>query len=201
MNIQNIKETVPIDSRVEFVATILECKEIKTKTKSEMSQSPGEQYNIQKLKVKDATGQISVWAFVNKTFQFLPGQQVKISGIVKEHMNQKYLHYCQLTLMQGPQNAPQNSSQTPQTTPQSTNAYQNAQQAVNQLQQGDILRVRTLAMEMSVSLICSGKIEYSYLFDQADDFINYIIHKRHPQEVAGVNSNPTMDEEHWPPEN
>lgn len=193
MNIQNIKELKTTDGWVDLVATILECNEIKAKIKSDRSKSPGEQYNIQKLKVKDNTGTIGIFAIINKTFQFLPGQQVKVHGIVKEYQNNKYLHYCELTLMQGPQNVPQDGQQAAGP----TNEPQNAPETANQLQTYDATRNDALAL--AVGLAARGVIEKTEIYTQADDFINYIVHKKHPQEIAGVKTNPPIEDENWPP--
>jgi hypothetical protein len=200
MNIQNIKELETVEGWVEFVAIIQECKEIKGRVKSNLSKSPGEAYNVQKLSVSDITGQIGIWAIINQTFQFLPGQQVKVNGMVKEYQGKRYLDFCRMTLMQEVQSTPQNSPQMPQNPPQGTNAYQDAQQAINQ-PKDDYQVIRSYAVNAAILLASRDKILMTEIYNKSDEIINYIIHKRHPHEVAGVGSNPTnkpIEDENWP---
>jgi len=119
MNIAQIKQLQAVDGWIDCGAQIIEVKEIKRRTKSTLSKTPGQPYNVQKLLVKDETDTIGLWAYANQ--RFMPGQIIKIHGMVKEYQNIRYLDYCDIKVEL---NAPQNSPQMPQNAPQSTNYQQ-----------------------------------------------------------------------------
>ena len=89
MNIAQLKQLQTVDGWVDFAGQIKEVKEIKKRTKSNLSKTPGQPYNVQKLIVQDETDIISLWAYANQ--QFLQGQIVTIRGMLKEFQNVRYL--------------------------------------------------------------------------------------------------------------
>lgn len=119
MNITQIKQLQAVDGWIDCNAQIKEVKDIKQRTKSNLSKTPGQKYNVQKLVIQDDTDIISLWAYANQ--QFLPGQIVSIHGMVKEYQNKRYLDYCDIKT---DINTQQSSPSTPQNRPQSTNAPQ-----------------------------------------------------------------------------
>jgi len=108
----------PIDSWVDFGCQIKEVKEIKQRTKSNLSKTPGQQYNVQKLIVQDDTDAISIWAYA--TQQFLPNQIITVHGMLKEYKDARYLDYCDVK--PAGQNTPQDTPPASQNAPQSTKA-------------------------------------------------------------------------------
>jgi hypothetical protein len=118
MNIAQIKQLQAVDGWVDFPAQIKEIKEIRQRTKSNLSKTPGQPYNVQKLFVQDETDTIGLWAYANQTF--MVGQIVNIHGMVKEFQGNRYLDFCELK--QNGQNTAQNIPQAPQNAPQPTKA-------------------------------------------------------------------------------
>lgn len=106
MLISQVKQLTAVDGWIDFNGQIKECKEIKQRTKSQMSQNPGQQYNVQKLVIVDDTDSISGWAYADK--QFLPGMRVSVHGQLKDYKGVKYFDYADVKTPQSSQNnAPQ----------------------------------------------------------------------------------------------
>lgn len=122
MNIAQIKQLTTLDGWIDCSAQIKEVKEIKQRTKSNLSKTPGQAYNIQKLVVQDDTDTIGLWAYANQ--QFMPGQIVSVHGMVKEYQNKRYLDYCDIKTDTNTYQAPQNPQQAPSQPAQSTNPPQ-----------------------------------------------------------------------------
>ena len=116
MNIAQIKQLQTVDGWIDCNAQIKEVKDIKQRTKSNLSKTPGQKYNVQKLVIQDDTDTISLWAYANQ--QFMPGQIVSIHGIVKEYQNKRYLDYCDIKT---DINTQQNTQQAPSQPAQPTN--------------------------------------------------------------------------------
>ena len=120
MTISELKQLSATDGWVDFSGQIIKVGEIKQRTKSEMSKTPGERYNVQKLSIADKTDNISVWAYA--TIQFLPNQNVKVRGMLKEYEGVRYIDYAKVeigasTAQPPAQNAPQGVPQ-PRQSPQ-----------------------------------------------------------------------------------
>ena len=116
MNITQIKQLQTVDGWIDCNAQIKEVKEIKQRTKSNLSKTPGQKYNVQKLVIQDDTDIISLWAYANQ--QFMPGQIVSVHGMVKEYQNKRYLDYCDIKT---DTNTQQNNQQAPSQPAQATN--------------------------------------------------------------------------------
>lgn len=119
MNITQIKQLQTVDGWIDCNAQIKEVKEIKQRTKSNLSKTPGQKYNVQKLVIQDDTDIIGLWAYANQ--QFMSGQIVSIHGMVKEYQNKRYLDYCDIKT---DINTQQNNQQTPSHPAQATNVPQ-----------------------------------------------------------------------------
>lgn len=127
MNITQIKQLQTVDGWIDCNAQIKEVKEIKQRTKSNLSKTPGQKYNVQKLVIQDDTDIISLWAYANQ--QFMPGQIVSVHGMVKEYQNKRYLDYCDIKT---DTNTPQNPQQAPSPPTQATNYQPPAPQGMSQ---------------------------------------------------------------------
>jgi hypothetical protein len=119
MNIIQIKQLQTVDGWIDCNAQIKEVKEIKQRTKSNLSKTPGQKYNVQKLIIQDDTDTIGLWAYANQ--QFTQGQIVSIHGMVKEYQNKRYLDYCDIKT---DTNTHQDNQQASQNRSQSTKAPQ-----------------------------------------------------------------------------
>lgn len=109
MQISQVKQLSAVDGWIDFNGQIKECKEIRQRTKSNLSKTPGQQYNVQKLIIIDNTGSISGWAYADK--QFIPGMRVSVHGQLKEHMGTKYFDYADVKPLQNGQNNAQQAAQ------------------------------------------------------------------------------------------
>jgi hypothetical protein len=109
MLISQVKQLTAVDSWVDFNGQIKECKEIKQRTKSQMSQNPGQQYNVQKLVIIDGSDSISGWAYADK--QFLPGMRVSVHGQLKEYQGKRYFDYADVKTQQSAQQGVQQAAQ------------------------------------------------------------------------------------------
>lgn len=122
MNISEIKQLPNVDGWIDCNAQIKEVKEIKQRTKSNLSKTPGQKYNVQKLIIQDNTDIISLWAYA--TQQFVPDQNIEVHGMVKEYQGKRYLDYCDIKTNTNTYQAPQNSPQAPPQPAQPTNSPQ-----------------------------------------------------------------------------
>lgn len=126
MTIAELKQLQAVDGWIDFTATITKLGDIKQRTKSAMSKSPGEIYYVKKLNVADATDRIGVWAYWTQGVQFPIGQPMSVHGMLKEFTNEKrittrYIDYADVKIAE---NTPQ-SSQGSQTKPASTRTAPN----------------------------------------------------------------------------
>lgn len=116
MNIAKIKQLQATDGWVEFTGTIIKVGSVKSRTKSQQSKSPGQQYNVQKITIQDNSDNIGVWAYADK--QYLPTQSVTAKGMLKEYEGKRYIDYAKVDYAKvqiSPQQpAPQNIPQQPQ---------------------------------------------------------------------------------------
>lgn len=150
MNIAQIKQLQTVDGWIDCGAQIKEVKEIKQRTKSNLSKTPGQAYNVQKLVVQDETDTIGLWAYANQ--QFLPGQVITIHGMVKEYQNKRYLDYCDIKT---DQNTHQNTQQAPSQPTQATNKPYNALHSPQPYSQGK--------KEPDWDAITEGKVRHGIL--------------------------------------
>lgn len=124
MNISEIKQ-LQAEGWVDFAGQIIEIKETKQRTKSNLSKSPGQVYNVTKLKIKDMTDTIGAWAYT-QTQPFVIRQLVTGRGMLKIHQTgARYLDYATLQTDGMGQAAPPQPPQAPQQAVQGTKAPQN----------------------------------------------------------------------------
>jgi hypothetical protein len=123
MLISQVKQLTAVDGWIDFNGQIKECKDIKQRTKSQLSQNPGQPYNVQKLIIQDGTDSISGWAYADK--QFLPGMRVSVHGMLKEHMGTKYFDYADVKTQQSAQNNAQQAAQGTNSSPSVQNPQRN----------------------------------------------------------------------------
>jgi len=109
MNIAQIKQIGIIDSWVDLQGQITEIKETKERTQKNRLMS--------KVRIKDTTGDIGAWIYVDVQPCSL-NQNIVARGMLKEYNSNRYLDYV---AVKESQQAFQNAPQTPQNAPQSTN--------------------------------------------------------------------------------
>lgn len=116
MTISEIKQLSAVDGWVDCAGQITKVGEIKQRTKSQMSKSPGQQYNVQKLEIADQSDTIGIWAYANQ--QFLPSQYVSVHGMLKEFNNIRYIDFANVKQEQATTSIPQSAPPTHQQGPQ-----------------------------------------------------------------------------------
>uniref|UniRef100_A0A6M3LEU4 Uncharacterized protein n=1 Tax=viral metagenome TaxID=1070528 RepID=A0A6M3LEU4_9ZZZZ len=189
MLIAQIKQLTQTDGWVDFTGRISEVGEIKTRTKSDLSKTPGQQYNVQKLKIQDNGDEIGVWAYALQ--QFLPGQSVVVKGMLKEYSNHRYIDYATVTLIgqqvqqQQPQQSPPQQSQRPRAQSQNNG-------------EPDMIKVRSMAVAYTKDLVCSGHIEMHQMRQHSETFTGFILTGKWIEPVAPQNE---QEEASWDPEN
>lgn len=173
MTIAQIKQLPAVDGWVDFVGQITKIGELKQRIKSQMSKTPGEQYNVIKLQIADNSDQIGVWAYANQ--QFLPNQKVVVRGMLKEFSNVRYIDYADVKLSQetGTIATPQ-APKAPQQVAQSTKAKEEVSQDVWEAK--DLRMARMNALNRAVDLWMSDKTPFGdcSLLDTADLLVHYI---------------------------
>lgn len=178
MNIAQIKQLQTTDGWIDCSGQIKEIKEIKQRTKSNLSKTPGQKYNVQKLVVQDDTDTISLWAYANQ--QFMSGQIVSIHGMVKEYQGKRYLDYCDIKT---DPNTSQNTQQTPPQPAQATNYQPPAPQGKKEpdWDAKDLRMARMNALTNSTKLVClmleAGETkppDVALIAKTAEMIVNYI---------------------------
>lgn len=185
MNIQQIKQLPAVDGWVDFNGQITKVGELKQRIKSQMSKTPGKQYNVIKLQIADNSDQIGVWAYADQ--RFLPNEKVTVRGVLKEFSNIRYIDYANVK-----------SSQATGTSilPQAQEAIQQAAQRPNGKQEvsqdvwegKDLRMARMNALNRAVELWLAGKTPFGdcSLLDTADLLVHYIYNG---QKTTGLSTN------------
>jgi len=179
MKISELKQLQSTDGWVEFSGQIIKVGEIRQRTKSDMSKTPGEIYNVQKLSVADNTDNISVWAYA--TSQFLPNQNITIRGMLKEYEGVRYVDYAKVGIAQQAANVPQQAQPPAQNAPQAPQQSRQGVQKPKEVSQDvweakDLRMARMNALNRAVELLIAEKAPFGNcsLLDTADLLVNYI---------------------------
>lgn len=201
MTISEIKQLQTVDGWVDFQGQITKVGEIKSRVKSELSKTPGQQYNVQKLQIQDRTDVIGVWAYADK--QFLPSQYVVVRGMLKEFNQQRYIDFATVKLaQQQPCNPSQASQQSQQGFQQGPPAQQPPfrpqqglpppQQAPQQQGQASLPNkpkdnneyiIREAAAKAAVELVCNNKIDFDIRFEEAKNWEHYTLTGQDPTKL------------------
>lgn len=163
MTISESKQLTTTDGWIDISGQIVKVGEIKQRTKSQMSKSPGQQYNVQKIEIADQTDKIGVWAYANQ--QFLPGQNVTVHGMLKEYNNVRYIDFADVKQANATVNIPQSAP------PQSP---QGSQPVAGPPKCDDMVRIRSDALAYAKDLVVADKIIQAGLQTAANEFTAFI---------------------------
>ena len=127
--------------------------EVTNEIKQRISKSTTEPYQVQKIRIADTTGQISLWSFYRPEKAFATGQIVKVSGTLYQAGNTKYLDYCTLTVqgVSSPQQPVQQQAQ--QTQQQIGNAF-DAQKPQQHYEQKEQAKSRSIERQAAFKAAC-----------------------------------------------